>query len=296
MSICLGNSADRLIKEKYLDKIHNQMRIILKKIGINIYVIPLKIIKKKYFKDKGINNCIWVRDLFIKENKYFQLFNPLYQSNFKTNKINYRVYEINILYNFLCDYFNSSFLFSPSLHLDIKIEGGDIIEFKEVFFIGIGIRTNKLGVKFFKSFLLNIKSKKNIISIPHNALHLDCCFNILPNEKLILFDSDQLKIGKDLEKKIYRESSIENILDVKCLFERKSINFNLMLNYLYIYPNYIIISYKKEFENFYKYLRDNKYKVNFIYMNDIENDPRCGNGSIRCMSQWIDKPKNQILF
>lgn len=64
---------------------------------------------------------------------------------------------------------------------DAFIEGGDIIVWKEYVFVGIGDRTNEIGLNFLKEI---IGDKKQVIGFPlnvtdkgeSNILHLDCAF------------------------------------------------------------------------------------------------------------------------
>jgi N-dimethylarginine dimethylaminohydrolase len=53
---------------------------------------------------------------------------------------------------------------------------GDIIIDGDTIFVGKGRRTDNSGVQFLKGEFKN----KEVIVVPHHALHLDCCFGVLP--------------------------------------------------------------------------------------------------------------------
>ena len=83
---------------------------------------------------------------------------------------------------------------------EAHIEGGDLMPWNEYIFIGtytaenyshhITARTNKIAVEYIKSFFPNKKIKsfelRKSTNARENALHLDCCFQPIGNNKAIL--------------------------------------------------------------------------------------------------------------
>ena len=56
-----------------------------------------------------------------------------------------------------------------------NLEGGDVIQDGDLILVGLGRRTNELGVQALKH-----RTSNKIITVSHSALHLDCCLMILP--------------------------------------------------------------------------------------------------------------------
>ncbi|MBD0778143.1 amidinotransferase [Maribacter sp. ANRC-HE7] len=84
---------------------------------------------------------------------------------------------------------------------EVHIEGGDVMPWNDYIFIGtytgkdypdyITARTNKAGVEYVRKMFPNKKVKsfelrKSITNPKENALHLDCCFQPVGNDKAIL--------------------------------------------------------------------------------------------------------------
>ena len=86
--------------------------------------------------------------------------------------------------------------------VEVHIEGGDVMLWNDYIFIGtyrgsdykdyISARTNKEGVEFIKNLFPNKKVKdfdlvKSKLEARDNALHLDCCFQPVGNDKGIIY-------------------------------------------------------------------------------------------------------------
>ena len=138
-----------------------------------------------------------------------------------------------------------------------------------VFFCGIGIRTNYSGSKFIKKY-----KKKKIINIKHSALHLDCCFMVLDN--IVFYSKKYINKLPEYIHNNYKIILLEDLIS----------DTNLSTNVIKI-KNTILISDNYKFYKFRKYLKYLKY--NLIEINtDILMSL---GGSIRCASQWLYRPK-----
>ena len=159
-----------------------------------------------------------------------------------------------------------------------NLEGGDVIQDNKQILVGLGKRTNKEGVKTLKKMFPN----KNIIEVNHCALHLDCCLMILPGEILIYSTRYISNLPKKLQK-MYNCITIESILG-------KKIDSLLAPNCLII-GNNIITTDQVKFSKFRKYLRTLDFNVIEIEYGTLWREK----GGIRCLTQWIKKPKNQLI-
>lgn len=270
MSILLGNS---IIVDKKYHKVKRQERFredaltqlkgILEELKIETHNISEDEIKKQKMCD-----FFWCRDSFVKiDDKYVLLPG---NDNQKYGII--RKYEYKILQNMLSNYIVND-------KKDSKIEGGDIIQYKDDIFIGYHERTNRAGIQFIrKSF-----PHKFIHEINHRALHLDCCLSVLHN-KVLIYSSTYIKSLPEKIKLRYTCIKLEDIL-------KKHINVNLALNFLVISKN-IITSYNKKFKELYNFLENMHYTLYFIKDYKLAYE----GGGIRCMTQWLRYPEYQYFY
>lgn len=238
-------------KIKNLDSIINDLKLILKKYKIH-YIQPI------YKNNLNIDYSLWVRDII------FNFDNVLYHSN--TMKCN----------NNRCLYIKEETKTIPFEYEIIpekyNIDGGDIIQYKNIVFVGVGARTDRQNFTF-------IPYKK--IFLKHNALHLDCCFMILPCGTI--FYTKQIQIPKQVKK------------DYNCISLEKYVHpyftTNLATNILVLNNKTLIVAKKKQFNTFYNLLKKIGYTIHEI---DVYNLFEFG-GSIRCMTQWIHVDNKLIV-
>ena len=162
---------------------------------------------------------------------------------------------------------------------DINLDGGDIIIDGKTIFVGKGKRTDESGINYIKNKFVD----REIIVIPHHALHLDCCFGVLPGKKA-LYSSKYIKRMPKIVRDRYKCKKVEDLMN-------KNDEPNLATNYLLI-GRTIITAYKKKFEKIYKYMEDNGFIVKTVPFADIFK----GGGGVRCMTQWYKMPKEQTIF
>lgn len=152
----------------------------------------VKVLRKnniKVYRPKNIKNCnqIFVRDVgFVIDNIFF-----------KSNILPKRKKEFDGIKKILNE-FDGKVVEIPK---NIHVEGGDIISFSDNIFIGyynkknyaelFTARTNKNAVEFFKKFFPKKKIKEFHLNKSNknpnkNALHLDCCLQIVGERNAIV--------------------------------------------------------------------------------------------------------------
>jgi N-dimethylarginine dimethylaminohydrolase len=167
---------------------------------------------------------------------------------------------------------------------EVHIEGGDVMLWKNYIFIGtykgsdykdyITARTNWQGVEFIRNLFPNkivkefdlVKSK---IEARDNALHLDCCFQPVGDNKGIIY------------KRGFREEAdymfLVNLFGEENLFHLKREEmYNMNSNVFSITPN-VVVSEKK-FKRLNKWLRINGFTVEEIPYAEIAKQE----GLLRC--------------
>jgi len=159
-----------------------------------------------------------------------------------------------------------------------NLEGGDVIQDGNRILVGLGKRTNKEGVKTLRKML----SRKKIIEINHCALHLDCCLMVLPGKKLIYSTRYIANLPKKL-RTLYDCTTVESIIG-------KKIDPLLATNGLFI-GNNIIMTDQIKFQKFRDFLRDMGFNVIEIKYGTLWREE----GGIRCLTQWLDKPREQKI-
>ncbi|MBT7813933.1 MAG: hypothetical protein HN549_10775 [Proteobacteria bacterium] len=65
---------------------------------------------------------------------------------------------------------------------DIFLEGGDVVLAPGKVFVGLGARSTRTGILWLADQLKHHEIDREIIIVPHDVLHLDCCWNVVgPN-------------------------------------------------------------------------------------------------------------------
>ena len=167
---------------------------------------------------------------------------------------------------------------------EVHIEGGDVILWNDYIFIGtykgsdykdyITARTNLQGVNYIKALFPNkiikefdlVKSK---IEARDNALHLDCCFQPIGNDKGIIYKSG------------FREEAdyryLVNLFGKENLFHiTREEMYNMNSNVFSIAPN-VVVS-EQNFTRLNDWLRSNGFTVEEIPYTEIAKQE----GLLRC--------------
>ena len=62
---------------------------------------------------------------------------------------------------------------------DVFLEGGDVMPAPGRLFLGLGARSCREGIEWLAGVLQQHNIKREIVVIPHDVLHLDCCWNVI---------------------------------------------------------------------------------------------------------------------
>jgi N-dimethylarginine dimethylaminohydrolase len=199
----------------------------------------------------------------------------------KSNILPDREHELDAI-QFVIDQINPANVVRPPE--EVHIEGGDVMLWGDYIFIGtykgsdykdyITARTNWQGVEFIKELFPNkiIKSfdlVKSKIEARDNALHLDCCFQPVGNDKGIIYKSG------------FREEA--DYLFLVTLFGKENLfhitreeMYNMNSNVFSIAPN-IVVS-ERNFTRLNNWLRANDFIVEEIPYAEIAKQE----GLLRC--------------
>ena len=210
--------------------------------------------------NKSIQTCksLWVRDsATVIDYKLF-----LFPGSAHKRRNEYQTYPFNLT--------STNKTIIPPLGSDMLIEGGDILQYHNLILIGLGKRTNILGIEWFKS---KISKHKHVVIIPHVALHLDCCLTLLPTGKLY-YSLRYIAELPDCLRNMYDCINIDTIVNG---------DPNLAANILFVNPDTIITTDQRKFEPFRKKLANDGYNVIEIPYGTMW---RYG-GGIRCLTQPI---------
>jgi N-dimethylarginine dimethylaminohydrolase len=240
---------------------------------LSLFEDVLKKHKVKVYRPKEITDCnqIFTRDIsFIIEDKII-LSNMIDNRSLELSAINYIIDQIptkNVI----------------RLSSDCHIEGGDVILCNDYVFIGtysgedysnyITARTNTNAVNALREIFPNktIKSfelRKSNNSPKDNALHLDCCFQPIGNNKAILYPEGFLI--KDECDWLIDFFGKENIFETT-----KEEMYNMNCNVFSISEN-IVVSENK-FNRLNKWLNSNGFEVETIKYSEIAKQE----GLLRC--------------
>ena len=163
---------------------------------------------------------------------------------------------------------------------NIVIDGGDIIQDGNTIYVGQSPqRTDKSGLAWVRKTF----PKHIVIPIKHTALHLDCCFSVMPNNHLLYSKQYVSSLPQSVRKK-YTCKRIGDLIG-------KNVDTNLATNNLII-GNNIITTDQPKFKGVRSYLRKCGFNVIELKYGTLW---RHGGGP-RCLTQWIKKPKGQTIF
>ena len=62
---------------------------------------------------------------------------------------------------------------------DVFLEGGDVMPAPGKLFVGLGARSSCEGIEWLAGVLRQYGNPREIVIIPHDVLHLDCCWNVI---------------------------------------------------------------------------------------------------------------------
>jgi len=279
MSILIGNpkyinpskcSSVYFKKEIHNDLLNviNQIKTCLIKINVHVSeVVQWRLAEK----NKLVCHSLWIRDNFIKMDNIFLIL-PLTKKSSVNQDRSHEYKNIIQLLN------KNNEIYYIIHQKNVKIEGGDIIQNKNTIFYGLSNRSNKDGFNLIKKINADYWNK-DMYSIKHNALHLDCCFCLLKNNTIIYSKKYIKKLNTSITN-TFKCVVLEDIL------ENDSAT-NLALNFLMINNN-IIITKEKEYSKLRQFLRKMGYKLHLV---DFKYNTIVG-GSVRCLTQWLHIPKN----
>ena len=199
----------------------------------------------------------------------------------KSNILPDRVHELDAI-QYVIDQINPAKVVVPPE--EVHIEGGDVMLWNDYIFIGtykgsdykdyITARTNREGVQFIKDLFPHKKVKefdliKSKIEARDNALHLDCCFQPVGENKAIIY------------KRGFREEAdylfLVDLFGEENLFEitRKEM-YNMNSNVFSIDTN-VVVS-EQQFSRLNKWLKKNGFVVEKIPYAEIAKQE----GLLRC--------------
>lgn len=268
MSILLGNSNKNTDNYKLTCK---EILLVLKRIARAFKKHNINV--ERVNTDK--NQILWIRDIYIPIDNTYVIGNLTRKNTMNNNCINeYKELENNLLNSINKNKNENKNISIVKPPRNVKLEGGDIIQYYDYIFVGIGKRTNRNAYEYLKTIFKN----KKFILIEHTALHLDCVFCILDNG-VIFYDSkyiQKLKIPKRFQdKEHFRINDISEIVD--------SGKF-LATNFVQIpKTKTLIMSNIKENEPFRNILENMGYYLELVKTENIY----LKGGSIRCLTQWL---------
>ncbi|WP_195262512.1 arginine deiminase family protein [Clostridium sp. 1001275B_160808_H3] len=144
-----------------------------------------------------------------------------------------------------------------------NIEGGDVIKYQDVIFVGMSSRTNIQAANELQEVLINMGNKSKVVPInfDNSKIHLDCVFNTLDKGSAII--SPYVYDKKIIEK------YINNLYEIS-----KRDADDLGTNYVYLGNKKLLSSNKSVTEM----LKEKGYEVEFIEYSEIMKSE----GSLGC--------------
>lgn len=149
-----------------------------------------------------------------------------------------------------------------------NMEGGDVIKYQDVVFVGISSRTTIEAANELQEVLISFRSDSKVIPInfDKSKIHLDCAFNTLDKESAV--------ISPYVYDKEIIEKYIKNLYEIS-----KKDADDLGTNYVYLGNKKLLSTNKSVTEM----LKENGYEVEFIDYSEIMKS----HGSIGCSSMFI---------
>ena len=258
MSIIIGSSKRNI--ENNLLSFSSKQRIIddlghkIKSLGVDVIIT-----------EHNMDEILWLRDIFVIIDNKCIICNLTKKDSIGKNRSTEYLSIINKLFH------KYMIVYLPN---DIKIEGGDIIQNGDDIFIGVGERTNEEAVEY----LQYLFPMKNIISIIHTDMHLDCVLSIVKSNT-ILYSKKRAYIKHNDYMKKYTLHNIDDETD------------GILVTNFLIIGNNIIHSNRKENKTVLNILKTVGYSIHYIDIDALWKE----GGGIRCMTQWIEKT-NQIIY
>jgi N-dimethylarginine dimethylaminohydrolase len=256
---------------------NNQLKLRLKN-TLNILAAELKklgiqVLKPNKSKKTDMCYSLWTRDTsFLMNNNIFLIPHMLSIKNKikSANRLMQVKSEVDVI-----PYKNEG-IFVPD---NVNIDGGDIIVDNNTIFVGKNERTDNSGVKF----LIDNFKNKNVVPIAHHALHLDCCFAVLPGN-IVLYSNKYIKRMPRIIRDKYNCIKIEDILT-------DGQETNLATNFLLI-GNTILTADKPKFKKLHDFIQNLGFQIILI---PFENISTMG-GGVRCLTQWYKLPTKQQIY
>ena len=140
-------------------------------------------------------------------------------------------------------------------------------------------RTDKSGLAWVRKTF----PKHTVIPIKHKALHLDCCFSVLPGNH-VLYSRQYISALPQSVRKNYTCKKVEDLIG-------KNVDANLATNNLVI-GNNIITTNQPKFRGVRSYLKNLGFHVIELKYGTLWRH----NGGPRCLTQWIKQPAGQNIF
>lgn len=229
---------------------------VLKKIGINV--------KRPIKKKLPICHPLWVRDQCINvDNKMYFFSDPLPSTSPSPLAIHTIPHRGK----------------KTIVQSEVNIDGGDIIIDKKTIYVGINKRTDHSGLKWVKKMF----PKYEIIPIKHRALHLDCCFSVMPNDHLLYSKKYIVSLPQKVRKR-YVCKKVEDLIS-------DSADPNLATNNL-IVGNNVITTDQGKFKNVRRYIRELGFNVIELKFGTLWRQ----GGGPRCLTQWLKQSNKQMIY
>lgn len=256
IDICNGQPTFHYHMTRSITTITADLAQIIKDLGIKV--------KRPLKKNIKICRSLWTRDQSICVDNQIYFFSDILPS---TSPRNAKAIQ-TIPYN------------GKLVKENIIIDGGDIIQDGNIIYVGESSeRTDKSGLLWIKKTF----PKHKVVPIKHNALHLDCCFSVMPNNHL-LYSKQYISSLPQFVRKKYICKKVEDLLE-------KNVNTNLATNNLII-GNNIITTNQPKFKGVRSYLK----KIGFNVIELKYGTLWRHGGGVRCLTQWITQPAGQNIF
>ena len=158
---------------------------------------------------------------------------------------------------------------------DCFVEGGDVIVNDKTIFVGIGPRTNMNGFNLLKKHLGN---SYKMVPVKHNCVHLDCCFNIIGENTLLISEEYLIDLPDE----------IKNMDMVKVTKDESD---NMLTNIMSIGNKTLVVNDEKKSDKCRRVnslLEDAGFK---LLKDDFRNVNKFG-GRFRCMSMPMARMKS----
>lgn len=259
MSIIIGSSK-RNVKNNSLS--FDSKQKIIDDLGNKIRALGIDVVKTRH----NLDEVLWLRDIFVIIDNTCIICNLT--SNDSIGKDRTKEY-LSIVWD--SSWFSKYTI--VNLPNNIKLEGGDIIQNKDDIFIGIGERTNEEAV----DYLQYLFPMKNIIPVIHTDMHLDCVLSVVFSNTII-FSGKRTYIEQSEYMKKYTLHDIDDETD------------GILVTNFLIIGNNVIHNKRKENKKVLDILRSIGYIIHFVDIHDLWKE----GGGIRCMTQWVQKARQDI--